>query len=52
MQMKKRRVIEQRTEAVMLRLTMTEKTAIKNQAEKLGMTVTQLIRNQVITNTK
>lgn len=50
--MKKRRVIEQRTEAVMLRLTITEKAAIKNQAEKLGMTITQLIRNQVITNTK
>jgi len=45
-------VIEKKSEAVLIRLTATEKNYLTQEAKKLNLTVTELVRANIITNTK
>ena len=42
-------VIEKKTEAVLIRLTATEKNYLTQEATKMNLTVTELVRNSIIT---
>ena len=46
------KVFEKKTEAILIRLTSTEKRYLTEQAQRMSLTVTELVRNTIITGVK